>query len=345
MNESITIEFRKDGQPVPIRDFNVKDGVILGDETSAWPLAMAIGISPASPITAKAMDLVRQRKDWEAPRYQFNVQQLGGKLRVHGVDPTAMPAGRYKVSTELNSVRLKNNQTTVDIRENGTANVAVEIAPDRQRFEFVADMIKETDPSARVLGDAKSVLDGQPVKEWLKGTGARIQRKACLLNLLAMMRCTPDTRDSLCSSLKFVFFCDVDRMYAALDSDLRVRLLKVPNLTKEGPPKAAVHAKMLERIPGRKPEEFRLESFRIGEFLSMQLVLALPKDPSGDDTVYADIDIDLGNPLSSIGGLVVHLGELLNPNPTDHLEMFPKLQARAGMSDFLYYKLSKTATA
>lgn len=343
MNESITVEFRKDGVKVPVTSFNVQDGIVLGSETSAWPVTIAIGIVPASPVTEFAMDRVRQRMDWQKPRYLFNVALVNGALRVTGVKDFALPAGRYKVSIDLKGVRLNRNQAEIDVPENGAGLMAIALAPDKQHFEFAADMIPETDVSARVLDAPNSILDGQPAMDWLRQTGARIQRKACLLNILATLRCTPTVSDSLCAGVRSVFFADVDRIYAALAGDFPARLLNVPDLHKEGAPKAGIHARLLTRIPGRRAEEFRLESYRIGEFNSLQLCLAVPRQPSDDDTVYADIDIDLGNPLASLGGLIVHLGELIDPGQTNHLNLFAKLRQRPGFSDFLYYRLADAA--
>ena len=343
MNESITLEFRKDGVKVPVNSFNVQNGIVLGSETSAWPLTMAIGIIPASPVTAFAMDGVRQRMDWQKPRYLFNVALVNGALRVTGVKDFGLPAGRYKLSIDLKGVRLKQNQAEIDVPQDGSGLMAISLAPEKQRFEFAADMIPATDVTARVLGAPESLLDGQPALDWLKAAGPRIQRKACLLNILAALRCTPNASDPLCAGVKSVFFADVDRIYAGLSGDFLQRLLQAPNLHKEGTPKAGIHARMLARIPGRRPEEFRLESFRLGEFNSLQLCLALPRQPSDDDTVYADIDIDLGNPLASLGGLIVHLGELIDPGQTNHLQLFANLRQQPGFSDFLYYRLADAA--
>lgn len=343
MNESITLEFRKDGVKVPVNSFNVQNGIVLGSETSAWPLTMAIGIIPASPVTAFAMDGVRQRMDWQKPRYLFNVALVNGALRVTGIKDFGLPAGRYRLSIDLKGVRLKQNQAEIDVPQDGSGLMAISLAPEKQRFEFAADMIPATDVTARVLGAPESLLDGQPALDWLKAAGPRIQRKACLLNILAALRCTPNASDPLCAGVKSVFFADVDRIYAGLSGDFLQRLLQAPNLHKEGTPKAGIHARMLARIPGRRPEEFRLESFRLGEFNSLQLCLALPRQPSDDDTVYADIDIDLGNPLASLGGLIVHLGELIDPGQTNHLQLFANLRQQPGFSDFLYYRLADAA--
>ena len=69
----------------------------------------------------------------------------------------------------------------------------------------------------------------------------------------------------------------------------------------------------------------------------MQIVVAEPPAGFDDPTVYADIDIDMGNPLWDLEGLIVHLSELLDSGKTDHLALYKKLKdSPAG--EFLYYQ-------
>jgi hypothetical protein len=343
MNESITIEFRRNGSKLPITRFSSTDGIVLGSETSAWPLALAIGILPNNPVTAHRMDLVRQRLNWQKPRFLFNATLTGGTLRLSGVDSKALPPGAYRLSVELKGIKLLGNQAEIDVPPNGSALLAVSLAPETHRLEFAPEMIPDGDVAGLALAHPNSIIDEQPALNWLATSGARIQRKACLLNILAALRCTPSVGDPLCASVQSFFFADVDRVYAALNGDFRARLLATPNVYREGTPGAAIHRRLLNRIPSRSASDFTLESFRVGEFNSLQFCLALPQNPSDDPTIYADIDIDLGNPLASIGGFIVHLGELLDPGQTDHLALYSKLCTRPGFSDFLFYRLARAA--
>ena len=52
--------------------------------------------------------------------------------------------------------------------------------------------------------------------------------------------------------------------------------------------------------------------------------------------MFADIDLDLGNPLQDIAGFVVHIGELLNGRPTNHLDLRKTLGAGKA-KPYLYY--------
>jgi hypothetical protein len=73
-------------------------------------------------------------------------------------------------------------------------------------------------------------------------------------------------------------------------------------------------------------QRFDLTSFRADEQPSVQIVVATPKnDPNGRH--YADLDIDLGNPLRDLEGLVVHIGEVASSEITDHLDLRDRLCA------------------
>jgi hypothetical protein len=52
-------------------------------------------------------------------------------------------------------------------------------------------------------------------------------------------------------------------------------------------------------------------------------VIATPTASFGH--MFADIDLDLGNPLQDVAGLVVHVGELMDGQPTNHLDLRKKL--------------------
>jgi hypothetical protein len=67
------------------------------------------------------------------------------------------------------------------------------------------------------------------------------------------------------------------------------------------------------------------------------MVIAVP--PVGAPHTYADFDLDLGNPLQDVLGLVVHVGELLDDNPTNHLDLRRRL-AKGKAADFLYYTVA-----
>jgi len=47
----------------------------------------------------------------------------------------------------------------------------------------------------------------------------------------------------------------------------------------------------------------------------------------------------LGNPLQDIQGVVIHIGELLDPGTTDHLSLYKKLAQDSKISPYLFYRV------
>ena len=76
----------------------------------------------------------------------------------------------------------------------------------------------------------------------------------------------------------------------------------------------------------------------------MQAVIAVPPGGDANRRHYADLDIDLGNPLQDVEGALIHFGELLTPGKTDHLKLAEKL-ATGATEDFMYYKVVKVLKA
>ena len=68
-------------------------------------------------------------------------------------------------------------------------------------------------------------------------------------------------------------------------------------------------------------------------------MVILPPPPSLAHT-YAEFDLDLGNALQDLMGFVVHMGELLDGKPTNHLDMRKKL-AKTSARPFLYYTVTE----
>ena len=68
----------------------------------------------------------------------------------------------------------------------------------------------------------------------------------------------------------------------------------------------------------------------------MQTVIATP--PAGFAHTYAEFDLDMGNALQDLEGFVVHMIELTDGKPTNHLDLRDKVAKKAGR--FLYYDIA-----
>jgi hypothetical protein len=80
-----------------------------------------------------------------------------------------------------------------------------------------------------------------------------------------------------------------------------------------------------------------LRSFRAEGAPSLQLVMSTPQ--ANFAHTFVDADLDLGNPLQDVAGLMVHLGELLNGTPTNHLDLARKL-SKGKAKPYLYYRVA-----
>ena len=345
MNESFTLHFESGGTPLNVTEFTAAQGAVFDTHPHASPLNVALGVQPRFP---KLLDPVRRRHDWRSGEFKLDVRLENGALRFSGAagDRKGLPPGIYDLTVEVESYEFENGAQTLHIDEGESLDVVLREKPPRGRVKLGSNLDALT---AAVIDHKKSKIDDVDVRDWLKSS-AREARKACLLNILGKLRMpiapSEGLRDPLTRLAKYVFFADVDRVYAALHQDINATLadLVVRKLwVKEGSPKAAIHRRLLGSltrlgIPEPDSRKFKLTSFRQGGRNSMQIVTATPPDGFGDSTVYADIDIDLGNPLWDLAGLIIHAGELLDSGRTDHLKLRDRF-ANSDMADFVFYDL------
>jgi hypothetical protein len=112
----------------------------------------------------------------------------------------------------------------------------------------------------------------------------------------------------------------------------------------EGHPTAKIHEELFPAITafdGAAAGLFArdgLWSFRAEGGPSLQMVIARPS--SSYPSEFADIDLDLGNPLQDVAGLIVHIGELLTGKPTNHLDLWSTLRKKSkATSPYIYYEV------
>lgn len=337
MNQSILIQFRSPDRSLRIVGFSKDEGIVFDDHPDPSPLNVAFGLQPLIPPKIP-------------PRFLHDgVFKLGaalesGGLRLSGFrgDPKAFPMGTYDINVEVESFRFHNASQRVSVDPDKESSMTLDEEPDRRQVKLRGGIDAETQS---VLSNEKSIVDKKRVLSWLEDAVPRAARKACLLNILAKMR-VPAASDSgmpdpLTKMLKFVYFADVDRIYAAVGKGLSARLERLveqKRWVREGRPRAKIHRRLLATLDqfGFGAEEakgFPLTSYRQGGRNALQIVLAQP--PKGD-LLFADLDIDLGNPLWDLAGFFVHLGEVLDSGRTDHLKLHKNLD-QGETEDFLYY--------
>jgi hypothetical protein len=338
MNEYIEIQFRRAGKPFPLK--RQLQGGVEFDEPD--PLERTIGISfdAGSPATGERMNSIRRVQGWDPGQFKLDVAVEGGALVLRGVNKHALPEGLYKVSVEIEETKTSRKGTVADVPHDGHAVITIDVELDERD---VSVDLEGCDPGIRQVLE-RSVIDDLAAAAWLEDGNRRPTRQACLLNLLASLRTRPTVREPLVELVHDVYYVGNDRIYAKVDRSL-VDLLR--NLADdparpfyfEGSPRAAIHGRLLSGLPESLEVKARfttLASFRGEGKPSMQAVVAIP--PPDLPHTYAEFDLDLGNPLQDVLGFFVHMGELLDGKPTNHLDMH-KVLAKAKASEFLYYKV------
>ena len=190
----------------------------------------------------------------------------------------------------------------------------------------------------RIIREERSVLDTQPAVEWIDNANIRDQRRACLLNILAKLAVLPTPSDPMARHISYVSFADVDRIYVAARPTILGRLKESTKFRRDRLIHST-HERLRYRIFNPRRSDYKFYCYREQENPSLQIVVAKPPEDFDDRTHYADIDIDLGNPYLDVRGLLLHFGELLDPDKTDHLELGSKLAgSESPTKEYLYYR-------
>lgn len=343
MNERLVIRLTEAKRHLPINGLT-NDGVMLRNESDATPRALLFEFDADSPVTRFRMDRVRTLRDWNVHEFKLDIHLIDGNLVITGVDSRSLPAGRYWFRLRIADLKLPKEKVFIEIKEDGEVTKELAVGKDKRDIELLGKVATFDSELKRVLESTSSRLDGSAASDWLSDTRPRAARKACVLNLLAKLRTAPTASKPLITEVQHIFYADVDRVYGRVNREFFNRINDLArDPTKpffdEGSPKSAGHRRLLERIKKfeGQVEDYQLRSFRQEGRNSMQAVIAIPPEPSRN--YYADLDIDLGNPLQDVVGFVVHLGELINPGKTDHLALHEKLSKTAALKPFLMYKV------
>jgi hypothetical protein len=345
MHESFIVGLRRAGKAFPI-DRLTPEGLVFGNETDARPRKWSVGFWPRSPVTEYRTDRIRTLRGWAAGEFKLKVRHRDGAIRFEGDDADALPSGHYYLRLQVDGLKVLGGRLRLDLEDGKETTLKIDVEEDRRQIALTTDF-DEFDPDIlRPLDSQDSKIDGLAVGEWLQAASPRATRKACLLNLMAKLRASPDSKNALVGHLTSIFFADVDRVYAAVQNQFHDRLTSLANdakrpFYKEGRPHAAIHERLLTviREKGLEPDVsgYTLESFRQEGRTCLQAVIAIP--PNSGERYYADLDLDLGNPLQDVAGFLVHLGEVADSRATNHLDLQKQL-AKGATGKFLYYRVT-----
>jgi hypothetical protein len=339
MNESFRIRILLDGAFYPITDLQ-SDGLIFANETDAWPRRMTLALVPRSDTANYRMRRVREINSWPYPEYHLKLAVAGGALVFSGVNPNGLPSGDYRLSLEVEDLPAVAERYKLYIPDDDHADIEFQVATDPRTIELSS---KPRDPAIERILQA-SLIDSMSASTWLQDTTRRSNRRACLLNLLAKVRSIPedDSLKPLINEVKRIFFAGTERIYTEVTpgfyEDLKA-LARDPRhpFYLEGTPKAPIHQQLLIKA-GAAASDYDLISFRQEGTTCMQAVVAVPKQSTAP--YYADLDIDLGNPLQDVRGFIIHISELLSDGVTDHLALADKLTRNKYTSPYMAYAVT-----
>lgn len=345
MNETFFIKLNKGNVHLPIIGFS-PEGLSLdvGAKEDSSPYRFLFTLAGQNEATRHRLRRISELNNWPLGHLQLKAFTKDGLLGIKGLDKTGLPHGHFSLRIQLEDFIVSDKECTFHLEEDSEFVVPVRIKADPRSVKITKDF-SEFDPHFRriLFENADSEVDKMEVDKWLDDPSRRPKRKACLLNLLAMLRVFPKDADALIQHINYVFVADVDRIYVSVQKSFHEALKLLAKdeespVFSEGKPKSPIHERLLDRIPNG--ENYELDSFRGEGTPSFQTVVAVP--PTGAD-YFAELDVDLGNPLQDLAGLVIHLGELATPGRTDHLALRDKKLDKDPIRELLYYRVMKKA--
>jgi len=342
MHEYIDVRFRRKNKP-----FRVKRQTASGiefDETDPISRTITIGFAAADEITRYRVSRIAQVKDWGSGQFQLRISVEDGSIVLRGDDEDSLPEGRYHVTVNVSDAQVDNVSRAVVVPHDDHAELELDLTTDERTIDV--DLVDADADILRVL-DA-SVLDGQPARKWVANSDFRPTRRACVLNLLASLRVTPLVSTPLIGDVQRLFRAREERAYAVVERSLFSTVSDLSDrddrpFYREGRPNAPIHKELLDAVWAEEPPtkavftDEGLRSFRAEGAPSLQLVMSTPQ--ANFAHTFLDADLDLGNPLQDVAGLIVHLGELLNGTPTNHLDLAGKL-SKGKAKPYLYYRVA-----
>jgi hypothetical protein len=341
MHEYIEIQFRRKGKAFWIA--RQISGGFEFEESDPPTRPIDIGFSPYDDGTKYRMAHIRQIKGWGSEEFRLRVSVEDGVLVIRGDDEYSLPEGFYNVTANVGGAKVKKLPGRVEVVHDNHGVVIIDLEFDERTIEV--DLSDADDKILTLL--AASTIDGQSGIDWVADADIRPTKRACVLNLLANLRVFPTVSDPLITDTTCLFKSLDERCYAEIVTDFfdRVSTLSEEDdntVYPEGRPHADIHALLIAAIGKFEASasglftEDGLLSFRAEGSPSLQMVIATPNAPY--PSRFVDLDLDLGNPLQDIAGLVVHIGELLNGQPTNHLDLRKKL-SKGKAAPYLYYKV------
>ena len=330
-------------------------GLSLRLEWDGAPLALAAPAQPGAGVLLQAEPGAPPRRTTvellpRDARAEFSLRLAGGvlpleatvqagELLVESVPPGRL-RGAFSLRLRIDDLLLGGGRwrgVELDDQGQGRATVAA-----RPRPLTIAPP-ESFDPVLRSVLTGPSRLDGLPPEQWLREPLRQAKRRACLLNLLAVLRATDLFARPAVACLQELLHQATDHLQARAAAELYWLVSEAARLP-DNPARQRVfddfgihasHKRALAQLSRDLglPAPASFESFRFEGRPSLQIVFAIPAGVA--DSHLVDLDLDLGNPRQDLLGLVVHFGELFDEG-LDHVALRARL-AKGPAGPFLGY--------
>lgn len=307
-------------------------GLRLADEPGAPPRRTTVELRPRDATAELSL------------RLAGGVLPLAATVRDGALRVESVPAGRLRggfwLRLRVDDLQIAGGRwSRVVLDDTGQGRATLAARP--RALEVLP--AERLDPLVRAVLDGPSRVDGLPPEQWLREPLRQPKRRACLLNLLAVLRAIDLFGRPAVTTLQELLHVATDHLQARASAELYWLVSEAARLP-DSPARQRVfddfgihssHKRALERLARELglPAPASFESFRFEGRPSLQIVFAIP--PGAADSHLVDLDLDLGNPRQDLLGLVVHFGELFDEG-LDHVALRRKL-ARGPAGPYLGY--------
>lgn len=310
--------------------------ITFENEFDPFPRRVRLLFSPRSAAAQERINKIIIKNNWK--QYIFKCKLDLKHLRFNTDKPADMPTGHYSVRLWIEDLPISHKEMPLRIRKEG-GELRIEVPEDERRITIRPSFTENLDQEISGLLDRSASIDGLSPKEWLADSRPRMQRRACLFNILSVLRTSPAGNLPLIRLIKRIIAVLPDRIYAEVDTDLKSELAMLVETTNFYADWIVLpEHKNVVRSAGKNPDDYDISSFRQAGHPSMQFSISSAKKGT-ESFHYADIDLDLGNPLQDVVAFLVHISELFDENKTDHLALQDDLNVPP-TATYLYYDVS-----
>lgn len=336
MNSFVISLVDRSNRPLRIDTFD-SWGVTLNEEFDCWPRNVTLSIEPANKATKVRLNQVSAKFGWNPSEIRL-VPFVNEGLGFRGMTDSSFPAGFYYARVRIDDLRTYGGKKLLQINDNDQVRLPFVVDQDPRQVVLDRSPSKFPKEMARLFLDSRSNIEGGDLSQFIKAETKRGRRKACIMNILAVLQALSNSAFPLIHKIRFIFFADVDRVYVNADPTIFQELI---TQFRVDPVVERSHYR-LQRILQQKLPNAQFSkpvSFRQIANPSLQVVFwgVISND---EKYAFLDLDIDWGSPQTDVYGLFTHIGEIIIPGKTDHFKLRQKLASSPSVSKLLLYSVA-----